>query len=55
MRASDGSLISTEASFLITFCIEIFYFHIYHEDFYGLFKNVLHVLGTWLFLYVLAT
>ena len=41
--------------FLITYFIEIFYFHIYHEDFYGLSNNVLHVLGTRLFLYVLAT
>ena len=40
--------------FLITYSIEIFYFHIYHEDFYGLSNNVLHVLGTGLFLYVLA-
>ena len=39
----------------ITYCIEIFHFHIYHEDFYGLSNNVLHVLGTRLFLYVLAT
>ena len=38
-----------------TYSIEIFYFHIYHEDFYGLSNNVLHVLGTRLFLYVLAT
>ena len=41
--------------FLITYCIEIFYFHISHEDFYGLSNNVLHVLGTRLILYVLAT
>ena len=41
--------------FLIIYSIEIFYFHIYHEDFYGLSNNVLHVLGTRLFLYVLAT
>ena len=41
--------------FLITYSIEIFYFQIYHEDFYGLSNNVLHVLGTRLFLYVLAT
>ena len=38
-----------------TYSIEIFYFHIYHEDLYGLSNNVLHVLGTRLFLYVLAT
>ena len=31
--------------FLITYSIEIFYFHIYHEDFYGLSNNILHVLG----------
>ena len=48
MRASDGRFVSIES-------IEIFYFHIYHEDFYGLSNNVLHVLGTQLFLYVLAT
>ena len=41
--------------FLITYSIEIFYFHIYHEDFYGLSNNVLHDLGSRLFLYVLAT
>ena len=41
--------------FLITYSIENVYFHIYHEDFYGLSNNVLHVLGTRLFLYVLAT
>ena len=41
--------------FLITYSIEIFYFYIYHEDFYGLSNNVLHVPGTRLFLYVLAT
>ena len=41
--------------FLITYCIEIFYFHISHEDFYGLSNNVLHVLGTRLILYVLGT
>ena len=41
--------------FLITYCIEIFYFHISHEDFYGLSNNALHVLGTRLILYVLAT
>ena len=55
MRASDGRLISTKASFFITYSIEIFYFHIYHEDFYGLSNNVLYVLGTRTFLYVLAT
>ena len=32
--------------FLITYSIENFYFHIYHEDFYGLSNNILHVLGT---------
>ena len=48
-------LFKQKASFLITYSIEIFYFHIYHEDFYGLSNNVLHFLGTWLFLYVLAT
>ena len=48
-------LFQKKASFLITYSIEIFYFHIYHEDFYGLSNNVLHVLGTRLFLYVLAT
>ena len=50
MRASNGRLISIEASFLITYSIENFYFHIYHEDFYGLSNNILHVLGTHLFL-----
>ena len=30
-------------------------YYIYHEDFYGLSNNVLHVLGTRLFLYVLAS
>ena len=39
-----------QVGFLITYSIEIFYFHIYHEDFYGLSNNVLHVLGTKLFL-----
>ena len=48
-------LLSIENEFSITYSIEIFYFHIYHEDFYGLANNVLHVLGTRLFLYVLAT
>ena len=48
-------LFQKKASFLITCSIEIFYFHIYHEDFYGLSNNVLHVLGTRLFLYVFAT
>ena len=48
-------LFQQKASFLITYSMEIFYFHIYHEDFYGLSNNVLHVLGTGLFLYVLAT
>ena len=32
-----------------------FYFHIYHENFYDLSNNVLHALGTRLFLYRLAT
>ena len=41
--------------FLITYSKEIFYFHTYHEDFYGLSNNVLHVLGTKLFLYEFAT
>ena len=48
-------LFQQKASFLLTYSIEIFHFHIYHEDFYGLSNNVLHVLGTRLFLYVLAT
>ena len=48
-------LFQWKANFLITYSIEFFYFHIYHEDFYGLSTNVLHVLGTRLFLYVLAT
>ena len=48
-------LFQLKASSLITYSIEIFYFHIYHEDFYGLYNNVLHVQGTQLFLYVLAT
>ena len=48
-------LFQQKGSSLITYSIEIFYFHIYHEDFYGLSNNVLHVLGTRLFLYVLAT
>ena len=48
-------LFQLKASFLITYSVEIFYFHIYHEDIYGLSNNVLHVLGTQLFLYVLAT
>ena len=48
-------LFQQKASFLITYSIEIIYFHIYHEDFYGLSNNVLHVLGSRLFLYVLAT
>ena len=48
-------LFQQKASFLITYSIEIIYFHIYHEDFYGLCNNVLHFLGSRLFLYVLAT
>ena len=43
-----------KVSFLITNSIEIFYFHICDEDFYGLSNNVLHVLGTQLFLRALA-
>ena len=50
MRASDGRSISIESEFLITYSIENFYFHIYHEHFYGLTNNILHVLGTRLFL-----
>ena len=38
-------LFQYKASFLITYSIEIFYFHIYHEDFYGISNNLLHVLG----------
>ena len=45
MRASDGRFISIESEFS-NYCIEIFYFDIYHEDFYCLSNNVLHVLGT---------
>ena len=37
--------INIKVCFLITYSIEIFYFHTY-EDFYGLSNNVLHVLGT---------
>ena len=37
------------------FYLEIFYFHIYHEDFYGLSNNILHVPGTQLFLCEFAT
>ena len=48
-------LFQWKASFLIIYSIKFFYFHIYHEDFYGRSNNVLHVLGTRLFLYVLAT
>ena len=56
MRASHGMfLINRQVRFLITYSIEIFYFHIYHEDFYGLFNNILHVPGTRLFLIVLGT
>ena len=51
----DGRFVSIEGEFSNYLFIEIFYFHIYHEDFYGLSNNVLHVLGTQLFLYVLAT
>ena len=48
-------LFQQKSSFLITYSIEIFYFHIYHEDFYGLSNNVLHVLETRLFLWEFAT
>ena len=48
MRASDGRFISIENEFsnYLFYCVEFFYFHIYHEDFYGLSNNILHVLGT---------
>ena len=55
MRASDGRFISIESEFSNYLFYRNFYFHIYHEDFYGLSNNILHVLGTGLFLYVLAT
>ena len=57
MRASDGRFISIESEFSNYLFYRNFFFHIYHEDFYGLSNNVhvLHVLGTRLFLYVLAT
>ena len=48
-------LLSIENEFLITYSIEIFYFYIYHEDFYVLSNNILHVLGTQLFLWEFAT
>ena len=51
----DGRFVSIESEFSNYLFYRIFYFHIYHEDFYGLSNNVLHVLGTQLFLYVLAT
>ena len=50
MRASDERFVSIESEFSSYLFYTIFYFHIYHEDFYGLSNNVLHVLGTQLFL-----
>ena len=48
-------LLSIESEFSDRLIYRNFYLHIYHEDFYGLSNNVLHVLETRLFLYVLAT
>ena len=57
IRASHGMFIIHNkcTCFLITYSAEIFYFHIYHEDFYGLSKDVSHVLGTKLSLWQFAT
>ena len=50
MRTSDGRFMINRKCFLITYSIEIFYFHIYDKTFHGLSNNILHVLGTKLFL-----
>ena len=48
-------LLSIESGFSNYLFYRNFYFYIYDEDFYGLSNNVLHVLGTQLFLFILAT
>ena len=47
-------LLSIESEFSDHLFYRNFFSHIYHEDFYGLSNNVLHVLGTQLLLYVLV-
>ena len=39
-------LLSIESAFSNYLLYRNFFFHLYHEDFYGLSNNVLHVLGT---------